>query len=184
MFRIAIFKKKTCKTPHKIRINQGTIKEYKGEIIMEKLTLRFIPEINREVKVVIHEIAAVAIKYGWESLAFSENDECFGEVYIDNMMFHLTTRGDVRLVIESPEESIILLNKNGEELREIIDNKTINNYYVDNNNWFELLIGTTDEDEFTDGVVFEVTPKTISELEDELISYAIHQFKYEAGISA
>lgn len=154
--------------------------------MMEKVTVRMLPEINKEAKIVIHDIAAVAIKNGWESLAFAENDECFAEVYIDNMTFHLTTRGDVRLYSEEAGDGtqVILTNKNGDELRELVEKKGLNNYIIENNNWFELLIVASDDDGYTEGIVFEAVPTTIAELEDTLISYAVHQYKYDAGISA
>lgn len=147
----------------------------KNELVKKDL---FVEELGKNVSLKIYPEAQIAIDKGWESLYFSDNLSDFADVIVDGYIFSLGTYGEVRIISENAEEEY--KNDNVEEIRKILDQSKLDDYTLDNNNWFAVVIGkiikTEDEViqfETIDDMVFEACPKTMEELEKQLIEYAV-----------
>lgn len=149
----------------------------KNELVKKDL---FSKELGKNVAVTIYPEAQTAIDKGWESLYFPDNLTDFGDVIVDGYIVSLGTYGEVRLLPEQEDIDIEYKNDNVEEIRDIINQGKLEDYTLDNNNWFAVVIGKiiSEEDgviqyETIDDMVFEACPKTIEELEKELVEYTV-----------
>jgi hypothetical protein len=138
----------------------------------------FVEKLGKNVSLRIYPSAKIAIDKGWESLYFADNLSDFADVIVDGHIFSLGTYGEVRVISDNVEEEY--RGNDVEELRKIIDQNKLDDYILDNNNWFAMVIGKIIkvEDEVInfetiDDMVFEACPKSIEELEEQLIEYAV-----------
>ena len=122
----------------------------------------------------------MAISKGWESLYFSDNDMNFISIENTEYFLELRTSGAVKVILDEPYE--VLVNKDEDRIRELLDDGVLDIDCAIMNNWFELSYCKkrkfeNEEDSFI-GVevletqVMEACPKTTN----ELVCFMIEEF--------
>lgn len=143
----------------------------------------FIEELGEKALIEIFSKTQEAIEKNWESLYFSDNNDTFASMQIGNYIAVLDTHGEVKIL--SDNEAEVYTNKDVIDIVRILNEDKLNNYIINNNNWFAVSFGVITKRESNgeihsktiDDLVFEANPKNLEELEKSLIEYATTLYK-------
>lgn len=113
-----------------------------------------------------------AIKYHWNALAFSDNEESFGSISCGNYNLDLVTNGEV-CVLDKYKE-IELYNKNYEELSRLVNSKEIytERYEILDSNYFAIMLSKSEDDIIPEEHILQWdSPESTDELIEVLCNY-------------
>lgn len=123
----------------------------------------------------VYDDVQLAIDKGWESLYFADNASILAELDIEDTVIALTTSGNVLI---TPEDgSYELTNEDKYAIRKRIDNGTLYESEIQNNNWFEVYHGVyVEHNRVYIGAhkIFEETPSTLEEVAECMVRYAAY----------
>lgn len=122
------------------------------------------------------EDIALAMKYNWESLCFSKNNNEFLSLLIDDKIFTLTTMGDTQIMDES---GLIYKNENEDAIRFVFEDENLSSCAIMERNWFSLIVERIIDETVTefvtvyeDNILFDAKPKSMDELKEHTLKKA------------
>lgn len=118
-----------------------------------------------------YEKTESAIKYGWEPLAFSDNEESFGSISCGNYNLDLVTNGEVCVLDKN--KNIELFNSDYKEINRLVYSKEIysERYEVIDSNHFAIMLSKSEDIPTEEYILQWDYPKTIDDLINILSDY-------------